>query len=195
MKSKRVIFCILILLCVVISCACGSYDDDIDEGQENDPGSSIRIDDSLPRVVDKADMLTDEEEIKISERTEYIYRNYGADVLVMTFGRHESGANDQDVMKAVWERNSYGTGDTAAGWIIFICNDCRAYTVETFGDVGDYSLHKNSAVSAMEKDMYERYYCDGILKGLSEIQLLYELGPEGYENYYREPTDNEVLVK
>ena len=195
MKSKKILFCILILLCVCIISACSSSNNEQGDVPVNDSDNIARIDDSLPRVVDKANMLTDEEESKVADLIEYIYRNYGADVLVMTFAKHESGADDQSVMNAVWERNGYGTGETAAGWIIFICKECKAYTVETFGNLGNYSQHKYSPLSAMEKDMHLGKYCDSIMNGLSEIQLLYELGPEGYENYYKSPTDSEVLVK
>ena len=75
---------------------------------------------SLPRVVDKADVLSVEEEQELESLASQIQEKYDVDFVIYT-DSSSNGKSDEQGAEDFYDENGYGVGEDASGSICYIC--------------------------------------------------------------------------
>ena len=86
----------------------------------------------LPRVWDKADVLTDAEEVELTEQLDEISKRQKVDVVVAT----ELSSGEKSVVAAAqdfYDYKGYGFGKNHDGIIFYIATDQREFAIQTTG--------------------------------------------------------------
>ena len=87
---------------------------------ESTVGFQFYNDASAPRVVDEADLFTDEEEAAILRAIEEKSARGGADIVVVTADK-AYGMSHREYAQAFYDYNGYGFGSGRDGILLFIC--------------------------------------------------------------------------
>lgn len=99
--------------------------------------------DSLPPVVDKADLLTEKEELRLTEEAEQIRREYGMDAVILTVPSLE-GESAKTYAQDYYDSNGYGVGDELSGCLFLLAMEEREWYIVTSGEaiyaLTDYAL-------------------------------------------------------
>lgn len=87
----------------------------------------------LPRLVDDADLLTDEQEAELKSTLDTISENYDCDVVVVT---EESidGQNPTAYADDFYDYNGYGMGYDRSGILLLVTMQERKWAISTCGD-------------------------------------------------------------
>lgn len=88
--------------------------------------------DDLPRLVDMADLLSDDEEADLSGLLDEISRRQQVDVVVVTVNSME-GASAMEYADDYYDYNGYGYGDERDGILLLISMDERDWYISTCG--------------------------------------------------------------
>lgn len=171
-KLRNIILVLLIVLAATVPCFATTL---------NNP--------DLPRIVDYPGLLSDAEEQVLQDRIDAITEKYGFDVLIFILDNHGADAvitdhdqYDEEFIEYVWDYNGFGVGPENSGWAFFLCMENRYFLEDSCGAAQYY--HTYDTGNIIEDFMYKyfsegRYY-EGFLAGLSELDALFELGPEKY---------------
>lgn len=92
----------------------------------------IPQDRQLPRMVDNADLLTDDEQQELEEKLDEISERQQCDVAVVTVNSLE-GKSAQDYADDFFDYNGYGYGDEDSGILFLIGMDDRKWAFTTYG--------------------------------------------------------------
>lgn len=127
---------------------------------------NLPYDSTLPRVIDKADILTESEEKRLNELIENIVTDYSFDLVILTVNSI-GNKTVQDFADDYYDYNHYGYGESSDGILFMLNMSERDYYSSTTGkgiDVfTDYSLDflHNEVVSHLSSGDYfyafERY--------------------------------------
>ncbi len=98
-------------------------------------------------VVDEADLLTADEEARLTQKLDLISREYEQDIVVVTVNSLD-GKDVQLYADDYYDDNDYGMGDTQSGILLLICMGTREYAISPYGDAID--IFDDSALDALE---------------------------------------------
>lgn len=147
---------------------------------EDVEGFEFFHDDNAPRVVDDADILSDEDEKKIEERLGEIREETERDIVIFT-DNSTYGFTREIYAADFYDFNGYGCGDDYEGACLMICMDPddRGFYTSVAGPVSE-GLYKEQYASEMDDALYE-YMADGeYAEGISDwIELMYTLYTKG----------------
>lgn len=88
--------------------------------------------DGLPRLVDDADLLSDDEEAELSDMLDEISERQQVDVVVVTVGSM-NGQTAVAYSDDFFDYNGYGFGDERDGVLLLVCMDERDWNISTSG--------------------------------------------------------------
>ena len=156
--------------------------------EADDPANSYGVDEKnfavyderAPRVTDKADIFTDEEETALEMACRALREALGRDIVIYT--DVTSYGKEQSVCAAdFFENNGYGCGADREGACLFVCMDpddrgwwtaCHGqitkglYTVDNANDMDDVLLGYFKAEN----------YAEGVLDWIGSFRTMYETG-------------------
>ena len=115
---KKVCLSLLLALCMVIAAAI--------------PSLPARAASGLPRLVDDADILTDDEEKEILAQLDRISEEQECDVLVYTADSLE-GKTATEFADDYYDYRGYGMGPAKDGILLMICMEERDWAISTCG--------------------------------------------------------------
>ena len=152
--------------------------------------------DTLPHVVDFADLISDWEQESLEETIASIRENCALDVVILTVNSLE-GKSAQTYADDYYDENPYGYGDDRSGLLLLIAMDTREWYISTCGEAiyifTDYGLEQ-MAENFLPDLSYGDYYgaFQRFLADIPEYHRLYELGspidgyapPDAYEPEY-----------
>lgn len=158
-------------------------------------------DPKAPRVVDRADIFSDEQETQILKQIEKLRDEQGYDAVIVTdvssYGlAHKIYAAD------FHQFNGYGFGDDHTGTLLFICMDPenRGFWNATCGKSID--IFADEALEEIEDELYEYMsegkYTEGVLDYINNLAEYY-YSPEWYpengilESHHNESTTPRVV--
>lgn len=166
----------LSLLCFGVSCFADTlpswYPEDVNSFEDFHNANA-------PRVVDDADLFTDEEEAMLTSKIEDLINEHGYDFVLYTDSSSYGLAHNIQAAD-FYQFNGYGLGDNYSGSVLMICmepgnrawytaarGDCRTYyTEENINDIDD----------GIESKMVDGDYYGAMKKYISEIDELYTKG-------------------
>lgn len=92
----------------------------------------IQVKAAVPRVLDQADLLTEEEEHKLQEKLDRISKKQKADVIVITIDRL-NGSSAQSYADQLYSENGYGYGKDKNGILFLLSMEHRDFAFSTTG--------------------------------------------------------------
>ncbi len=140
---KRKILCFLLCLCVIPATLALALQNP-----------------ELPRVVDHANLLSEEEERALSETITSIIDEYGMDVVILTVDSL-SGKSAQDYADDYFDYEGYGCGEDWSGILFLLSMEYRDWWMSTCGD-GIYAFTDYGIEQLFSEAAYyladDRYY-------------------------------------
>ena len=131
-------------------------------------------------VFDDADLLSDSEEIALTEKLTDISHTYNAQILVATIDSVDGGDVDE-FLEFVYDEMEFGYGENHDGVLLLVCMDPREYRILSNGfageaiDSGDIDIIGNAIVSDLSDGNYAaafdgfadqcEYYLNGYQNG------------------------------
>ena len=114
---------------------------------------------ALPRIVDFADLLTDQEESTLETLALELYGTYGMDIVILTVDSL-GGKSARSYAEEFYDGNGYGADDAGSGLILLLAMETREWYISTCGNaldaVSDYDTYDLFAV--MQDDLSAGYY-------------------------------------
>ena len=147
-------------------------------------------DENAPRVVDDADIFTDEEEARMEERVGEIRKELDRDIVVYT--NKSACGMDHSIMAAdFYDFNGYGCGDDFEGVCLYVCMDPedRGWWVACTGPdtKGLYTEDiANDIDDALFEFMVDGEYGAGVLDWIENFRMLYVKGDPFAPDWYPE---------
>jgi uncharacterized membrane protein YgcG len=147
-------------------------------------------DDTAPRVVDDADILTASEERRMESRLAELRAELGRDIVVFT-DNSTHGLSRAVYAADFYDFNGYGIGDEREGFCLFICMEEGNRGFWTCGTGSDTkSLHTEDVANALDDVLYEYMasgqYAAGIEDWIENIRTLYRTGMPFAPKWYPE---------
>ena len=179
------------------------HDEDKPCWYTNDPESFKFYNDSeIPRVVDVADLFSDEEEKTIAEKIAGVTAETGKDVAIYT-DNSSYGVDWERFCYDFYDMNGYGIGETRDGMMLFIDMDPdnRGWVADSVGVCED--LYTEEIANDMDDELFEYMsageYADGVLMWIDCVYSLYTKGvpfapdwlPEDKDSFVR-TNDSEI---
>lgn len=141
-------------------------------------GDVLEVEEYL--VFDEADLLSDSEEITLTEKLMDVSHSYNAQILVATIDSMDGGDIDE-FLELVYDEMGFGYGENHDGVLLLVCMDPREYRIlsngfageaidsgdiDSIGDVIVSDLSDGNYAAAFDKfaDQCD-YYLDGHLNG------------------------------
>ncbi len=131
-------------------------------------GVFASADESLPSVVDDADLLTPSEERSLESKINAIREKYDFDVLVLTYSGYD-GRSTEKIAEEFYLDNGYGLGKDRDGCVLFINIGGGEVAVSSYGSYGEYAFTEFGRDYILDK-MYDetgisdgRYYDSAML--------------------------------
>ncbi|MBQ9437639.1 MAG: TPM domain-containing protein [Lachnospiraceae bacterium] len=167
------------------------------EASEKDSGSTesdlhmeADWDESLLRVVDKANLFTDKEEQAFETRSAEIREEIEKDIVIVT----DNSAGGKDLMAYAddfFDYGGYGCGKEHEGVCLFICMDPddRGWWTSRTGPetMGLYSIYFASGMDAMLKNrLKEAEYAQGVKEWIENFYRLYTKGDPFFPDWLEE---------
>ena len=147
-------------------------------------------DETASRVVDDADIFTDEEEARMEERVGEIRKELDRDIVVYT--NKSACGMDHSIMAAdFYDFNGYGCGDDFEGVCLYVCMDPedRGWWVACTGPdtKGLYTEDiANDIDDALFEFMVDGEYGAGVLDWIENFRMLYVKGDPFAPDWYPE---------
>ena len=88
---------------------------------------------NLPRVVDFADLLTDQEESSLEEIARSLYATYNMDVVILTVDSL-GGKSPRSYAEEFYDGNQYGADEAGSGVILLLAMETREWYISTCGN-------------------------------------------------------------
>ena len=147
---------------------------------------------NAPRVVDNANIFSDEDEAKMLEGISRIQKDYNIDLVIFT--DVDSYGLSHAVYSADFHHfNGYGFGDDFTGSVLFICmnSDHRGWWTSATGSI-EY-LYKDMGIINWLDDRLEPYmkggkYGEGVINYINDVYSLYwepDWVPKDKDNFVR----------
>ena len=131
-------------------------------------------DENAPRVVDDADIFTDEEEARMEARVGEIRKELDRDIVIYT--NKSACGMDHSIMAAdFYDFNGYGCGDDFEGVCLYVCME-GLYTEDIANDIDD----------ALFEFMVDGEYGAGVLDWIENFRMLYVKGDPFAPDWYPE---------
>ena len=136
-------------------------------------------DSEAPRVVDVADIFTDEEEEAMCEKIAWVVSETGKDVVIFT-DTTTNGYKRETYCYDFYDFCGYGIGDTYDGMCLFVCMDPnnRGWVASATGVVED--MYTESIANELDDELYIYMkggkYGNGVLDWIGNIYNLYTKG-------------------
>ncbi|MBQ2053897.1 MAG: TPM domain-containing protein [Eubacterium sp.] len=152
-------------------------------------------DTEIPRVVDIADIFTDEEEADITEKVDSIRAEIDKDIVIFT-DNQTYGVDWELYCYDFYDYCGYGIGDTHDGMILFINMDPnnRGWVADSTGSNED--LYTEDFANAMDDNLYpymaDGKYAEGALSWIDSAYNLLTRGMPFIPEWLPEDTDSFV---
>lgn len=155
---------------------------------------------SQPKIVDKADLLTPQEELELENRANELVDTYHMDVVIVTVWSLE-GKTPTQYADDYFDYNGYGIGDNFSGVLFLLAMENREWAISTCGDtiyaLTDYGIQLvfDEAAWYLSEDLYY-YGFDAYLTALEPFFQAYANGAplDGFTDDYQEPEDWDDVV-
>ena len=106
---------------------------------------SVPVMASGPRIVDRADLLTDAQEETLEQKAQAISQEYGMDVVIVTVYDLE-GATASAYADDYFDDNGYGIGSSRSGVLFLIALESQNWAISTSGEtiyaLTDYGIEQ-----------------------------------------------------
>lgn len=167
-KIVSIILCVLLLTALTVSAAAaGGY----------------------PKIVDKADVLTTDEEILLEAKAQALVDKYDIDVVILTV-EDTYGENITDFSDDYFDNNGYGVGIDASGVIMVLAMEDRDQAFSTcgkaIGALTDYG--QDRLFDTISDDLADDRYYDAFDLYLDELDHYFQCYQDG------DPVDRPVSV-
>ncbi len=134
---------------------------------------------NAPRVVDDADIFSDDEEEDLTSRIEELISKYDRDFVIYTTDS-SYGFTHQILAADFYQFNGYGLGDDYSGSVLMVCMESgnRGWYTAIRGESRSY--YDEDIINAIDDgiypDMADGYYYDAMCTYINEIDELYDTG-------------------
>lgn len=129
---------------------------------------------AMPKIVDDADLLTDDEVSALSQQAEDISREYSMDVVIVTVPSI-NGAYIESYADDYYDSHGYGFGDDYSGVLLLIVMDTREWAISTCGEaitaLPDWAI--DELFYAMSDDLSDGCYFDSFVNYLEELEFFF----------------------
>lgn len=152
----------------------------------------------IPRVVDMADLFSDEEEEAIAEKIATVTAETGKDVAIYT-DTSSYGMDWEKFCYDFYDMCGYGIGETRDGMLLYIDMDPgnRGWVADSVGVCED--MYTEEIANEMDDELYEYMadakYADGVLMWIDCVNNLYTKGIPFAPEWLPEDTDSFVRTQ
>ena len=136
-------------------------------------------DSEIPRVVDIADIFTEEEEKALADKIAYVRAETGNDVVIFTDTK-TYGMTREQYCYDFYDFCGYGYGDSFDGMCLFVCMDPnnRGWVADSTGTIQD--LYTEETANEMDDELFPYMkagnYGEGVLDWIGNVYTLYTKG-------------------
>ena len=127
-----------------------------------------------PKIVDDANLLTDDEISALSQQAQSIAQEYSMDVAIVTVPSI-NGAYIESYADDYYDNHGYGFGDDYSGVLLLIVMDTREWAISTCGEtiaaLPDWAI--DELFYAMSDDLSDGYYYLAFSAYLEELEQLF----------------------
>ncbi|MDO4466301.1 MAG: TPM domain-containing protein [Bacillota bacterium] len=169
------------------------------EWYDKDPATlnTFHTDESTPRLIDQADILTEKEEESIKSTLKHIYNTYHQDVVVYT-DVTSYGMDNEIYSQDYYVYNGYGYGDNYDGLILFVNmnpND-REMVTSFWGSAQPIFNAKisNSLDDILYDHFVQQEYGKGVQEWLVGVEDVLQYGIVNPPSWIKEPVKNAPLL-
>ena len=143
-------------------------------------------DENAPRVVDNADVLTDDEEAALLERIQDITDRTGFDLVIYTTPTSYDYGSDRALLaRDFYQFNGYGYDEEYSGSVFMICFEegNRGWESQGCGRVREYFTEENinALDDYIDSDMRNGDYYEAMLTYTDKLSELYSTGTLVYD--------------
>lgn len=148
---------------------------------------------SAPKVMDKADLLTDKEEDILTAKINQIVHKYQIDIVIAT-EYDRSAETSQDEADLMYDNNGYGIGNDKNGILFLVIKNPGEWAISTTGNAislfSDYDLDELGGNAASHYFADKNFY-GGFNSYLSELEadLEYAINKKNADTL---KTDNDI---
>lgn len=125
--------------------------------------SSVPAHAAAPKIIDDADLLTDQQEAELEEKALALIEQYQMDVVIVT-NYSLGGKSSESFADDYYDENGYGIGSDASGVLFLLSMEYRDWAISTTGDsiyaLTDYgiqTLFSDIAGYLSEDDYYRAF--------------------------------------
>jgi len=142
-------------------------------------------------VFDEAGLLTEAEQLALTDRLLEISHQYDAQILVCTVDSL-SGTDIDDYLEYVYDEMEFGYGEQRDGVLLLICMETREYRILSNGFAGEAidSGDISKIGSAIESDLSDGWYSDAFETYAEKCEYYLE----GYVNGYPFNAGKNLLI-
>lgn len=150
---------------------------------------SVSASESLPMVIDNADLLDNSEEAALETKAQELRSKYEMDIVILTVTSLE-GKSAQAYADDYYDNNGYGYGNDENGLLFLLAMEEREWYISTYGEAiytfTDYGIQTlgESVFSYLQEDNYATVF-NAYLAFLPEYFHAYDAGAavDGYAAY------------
>lgn len=151
--------------------------------------TTVFASETLPMIVDNADLLTDSEEAALEETAQALRGTYEMDIVILTIPSLE-GARPQDYAEDYYYNSNYGYGDDFSCVLFLLAMEERDWFISTSGNavfaLTDYSIQQLG--ESVVPHLSSGAYCAAFSAYLEELPVYlnaYQQGApiDGYADY------------
>ncbi len=151
-------------------------------------------DDTIPRVVDNADLLTDSEEEALSDTIDNIISEYDFDVVILTEDTL-GGESRMSYADDYYDYGGYGIGDNYDGILLLIDMENRQWWISTCGYgitvFTDYGIEKMGEIMSYDLGEDDFYSAFELFLSTTEEYIVQANNGEAYDIYNMYETDDD----
>lgn len=137
-----------------------------------------------PRVIDKANILTEAEEASLEATIRRLGVHYGFDAVILTVTSSLSDSSAERYADDYYDQGCYGYGPNHDGILILVDMGSRAYHLSTTGRAIQVLTDKrlDKLVGTFQGSLSAGRYYDAFADALSDVEDYWQAGPPAGEN-------------
>ena len=126
---KRMILIIFVIFIIPTSCLASNS---IDKAIMKQAKEKTKVVENTVKVIDDAELLTNEEETKLYKQVQKYIEKYNMDMVIVTIN-HNNKASSMEYADDFYDYNNYGIGDDKSGVLFLIDMQKRKMWISTTG--------------------------------------------------------------
>lgn len=177
---KRMILIIFVIFIIPTSCLASNS---IDKAIMKQAKEKTKVVENTVKVIDDAELLTNEEETKLYKQVQKYIEKYNMDMVIVTIN-HNNKASSMEYADDFYDYNNYGIGDNKSGVLFLIDMQKRKMWISTTGSAIEIynDVRIDKILEYTYKNIKEEKYYDCCKEFIDKASYFAKKGKYGSNN-------------